>query len=165
MKKKVIILLLMCAIAKIGFEEIPEILYLNVSQSLPVGLYLKIPGEKCRRGDYIIYEPSEEVRAIIINNGWGDGKHTFLKKVGAIAGDTYSIDEETLIFEAAGKYIGQVYETDTIGNELPRLRGKFKVREGNVLPVAMNARSFDGRYSGEIPLESIKTRVVPIFIW
>ena len=163
MKKKVIIFLLMCAIAKIGFEEIPEILYLNVSQSLPVGLYLKIPGEKYRH--YIIYETSEEVRAIIIKNGWGDGKHTFLKKVGAIAGDTYSIDEETLIFEAAGKYIGQVYEMDTVGNELPRLRGKFKVSEGNVLPVAINARSFDGRYSGEISLESIKTRVVPIFIW
>lgn len=165
LKKKVIIFLLMCAVAKIGFETLSETLYLNVSESLQLGLYLRMPKENYQRGDYIIYEPPEEVKAIIIKNGWGNGNRTFLKKVGAIAGDSYSIDEETLIFEAAGKYIGQVYETDTAGNKLPKLRGKFKVKEGNVLPVATNARSFDGRYTGEIPTKSIKTRVIPILTW
>ena len=165
LKKKVIIFLLMCAVAKIGFETLSEILYLNVSESLPLGLYLKISGENYQRGDYIVYEPTEEVKTIIIKNGWGDGKRTFLKKVGAIAGDSYSIDEETLKFEAAGKYIGQVCEMDTAGNKLPRLRGKFKVKEGNVLPVTMNSRSFDGRYTGEIAVKSIKTRVIPILTW
>ena len=85
-----------------------------------------------------------------------------MKRVGATAGEKYSVDSETLKFEIEGKYIGQVYETDTNGNVLPKLRGEFEVPKGYVLPIATSARSFDGRYSGTIPQNSIKTRVVPI---
>lgn len=155
----------MCVAISAVLRILPSILYLNVTESLPIGLYMRIPGKECRRGDYIVYEPPEEVKEIITKNGWGDGKREFLKKVGAVAGESYSIDEETLAFEAAGKYIGQVFEKDTLGHELPKLRGKFEVKTGYVLPIATSARSFDGRYSGEIPIEKIKARVVPIIIW
>lgn len=126
---------------------------------------MSIPGDEYKRGDYIVYEPAEEVKAIIIKNGWGDGKHQFLKRVGAVAGDKYSIDAETLIFEAAGKYIGHVYDTDTQGNELPKLRGEFEVPNGYVLPVATSAKSFEGRYSGANSESRIKTKVTPILTW
>ena len=147
----------------LGFEAISEIFYLNVTSSLPRGLYMKVPCQKLSRGDYIIYEPSEEVKAIIIRNGWGNGKHDFLKKVGAVAGDKFSINADTLIFEIEGKYIGKVFEKDNVGNELPKLRGKFEVPQDCVLPIATNERSFDGRYSGAISTSQIKARVVPIF--
>lgn len=83
--------------------------------------------------------------------------------MGAVAGEKYSVNAETLIFEVSGKYVGQVYETDNVGNELPKLRGEYEVPKGYVLPVATSARSFDGRYSGAIPENRIKTKVVPIF--
>ena len=162
MKKAAIIILALCVVAKFVAEETPKVFYLNVTSSLPTGLYMKIPGKECRRGDYIVYEPSEETKELIIKNGWGDGKRDFLKRVGATAGEKYSVDAETLKFEIEGKYIGQVYETDTNGNALPKLRGEFEVPKGYVLPIATSARSFDGRYSGTIPQNSIKTRVVPI---
>ena len=162
MVKKAAIFLLICAVVRMTFEILPVIFYVNVTSSLPKGLYVRIPSGEFQREDYIVYEPSEEVKAIIVKNGWGDGKHDFLKKVGGIAGDKYSIDADTLIFEIGGKYIGQVYETDNAGNELPKLRGKFEVPNGYVLPVATSARSFDGRYSGVISERQIKARVVPI---
>ena len=165
MKKAAIIILALCVAAKFITGETPKVFYLNVTSSLPTGLYLKIPGKKCRRGDYIVYEPSEETKALIIKNGWGDGQYDFLKKVGATSGERYSINAETLKFEIEGKYIGQVYETDNNGNALPKLRGEFEVPKGNVLPIATSARSFDGRYSGTIPQNIIKTRVVPILTW
>ena len=162
MKRKAIIFLALCVATKFGFEELSDIFYLNVTSSLPTGLYMKIPSRECRHNDYIVYEASKEVKEMIIENGWGDGKRDFLKKVGATAGERYSIDAETLKFEIEGKYIGQVYETDNNGNALPKLRGEFEVPKGHVLPIATSARSFDGRYSGTIPQNSIKTRVVPI---
>lgn len=165
MKKKAAIFLALCILAHLAFEKIPEVFYLNVTASLPQGLYMRIPGGDLQRGDYIVYEPSQSVKEIVVKNGWGDGKHDFLKKVGAVAGDKYSIDAKTLVFEVAGKYVGMVYETDNRGNQLPKLRGEFTVPEGYVLPVATSARSFDGRYSGAIDESRIKARVVPILVW
>ena len=124
---------------------------------------MKILSKEVSRGDYIVYEPSEEVKEIINKNRWGNGKHDFLKKVGAVAGEKYVISEDTLKFEIEGKYIGQVYETDNKGNELPKLRGGYEVPQGYVLPIATSARSFDGRYSGVIPISQIKAIVVPIW--
>lgn len=165
MKRKMIIFFAVCVATKFCFEEVSNIFYLNVTSSLPTGFYMKIPSKECRHNDYIVYEPSKEVKAMIIENGWGDGKRDFLKKVGAIEGEKYSIDVETLKFEIDGKYIGQVYETDDAGNILPKLRGEFEVPKDYVLPIATSARSFDGRYSGAIPKSQIKARVVPILTW
>ncbi|MBR6013537.1 MAG: S26 family signal peptidase [Selenomonadaceae bacterium] len=163
MKKKAIIFLMLCVAMRLGFEGLSEIFYLNVTSSLPQGLYMKVPCKEFSRGDYIIYEPSEEVKEIIIKNGWGDGNHDFLKKVGAVAGDKYSIDAETSRFEIEGQYIGKVFEKDNVGHELPKLRGKFEVPQGYILPIATSERSFDGRYSGVIEKNRIKARVTPIF--
>mgnify|MGYP000470516340 CR=1 FL=1 len=165
MKKKAIIFLALCMATKLGLEEMSDIFYLNVTTSLPTGIYMRIPGKEYRRGDYIVYEASEEVKRLIIQNGWGDGKRDFLKKVGATAGEKYSVDADTLKFEIEGKYVGQVYETDNVGNALPKLRGEFEVPKGQVLPIATSARSFDGRYVGAIPKSRIKARVVPILTW
>ena len=165
MKKKAVIFLGMCLAVGLMLGEMPKMIYFNVTTSLPQGFYLRIPCKECRRGDYIVYEPSEEVKTLIIENGWGDGKRDFLKKVGATAGERYSVDAETLKFEIEGKYIGQVYETDNNGNDLPKIRGEHEVPKGYVLPIATSARSFDGRYSGAIPKSQIKARVVPILTW
>ena len=165
MKRKAVIFLGMCLAISLMLEEMPKIIYFNVTTSLPQGFYLRIPSKDCRRGDYIVYEPSEDVKKLIIKNSWGDGNRDFLKKVGATEGEKYSIDAETLKFEIEGKYIGQVYERDNAGNVLPKLRGEYEVPKGYVLPIVTSARSFDGRYSGAIPKSQIKARVVPILTW
>ena len=67
MRKKAIIFLMLCVAVRLVFEGMSEILYVNVTSSLPRGLYMKVSSEKLSRGDYIIYEPTEEVKAIIVN--------------------------------------------------------------------------------------------------
>lgn len=149
----------------ICLDILQGVIYFNETSSLPTGFYVKVPSKNYQRGDYIVYEPTEEVKKIIVKNGWGVAKYDFLKKVGAVAGDTYSISSSNLTFEINGEYVGKVFETDNKGKELPKLRGKFKVEEGYVLPIATSARSFDGRYSGTIPESSIKAKVIPICTW
>ena len=165
LKEKAIIFFVLCTVVRLLFEAMSENFYVNVSESLPLGLYIKASGKNFCKDDYIVYEPSEEVKEIIIKNGWGDGKRDFLKKVGAVEGEKYSIDTKTLRFEIEGKYIGQVIEKDKVGNELPKLRGDFEVPPNCILPIATSERSFDGRYSGTIPISRIKTRVVPLLTW
>ena len=165
MLKNAVIIVSICVAVNVVFEIVPKIFYVNVTSSLPQGLYVRVSSQEIKKDDYIVYEPSEEVKKIIVRNGWGEAKHDFLKKVGAVSGEKYSIDSETLAFEIDGKYFGQVYEKDTAGNELPKMRGKFEVPQGYILPVATNARSFDGRYSGAIEISRIKAKVVPIFLW
>lgn len=144
------------------FDFLPTVFYLNTTDSLPVGLYMKIPGKDYRRGDFIIYEPDEKTKTLMRQYGWDDGTHTFLKIVEGIAGDTYAVDETTLIFTVNDKYVGRVYVTDTAGHYLPQLRGKFTVEEGRILPIAYNSCSFDGRYMGTISINQIKSKVMPI---
>ena len=146
------------------FQGLSYFFFLNITDSLPLGLYLRIPGKDFQRGDYIVYEPSEEVRRMVADYGWGDGNHVFLKQIGAVAGEHYAIHEETHEFTIGGVHRGRVFDTDAQGHPLPRLRGEFTVPEGHVLPVATNPRSFDGRYTGTIPIGSIQAKVIPLLI-
>ena len=161
-RRKIIILFGFCLFVAMFFDFLPTVFYLNITDSLPVGLYMKIPGKDYHRGDYIVYEPNEKTKTLMRQYGWDDGTHTFLKRVGGIAGDTYAIDETTLTFTVNDKYVGQVYVTDTARHHLPQIRGNFTVEEGQILPIAKNPRSFDGRYTGTIPLKQIKAKVIPI---
>ena len=77
LKKKAIIFFVLCMVVRLLFEVIAENIYVNVSESLPLGLYIKASGKNFCKDDYIVYEPSEEVKEIIVKNGWGDGKRDF----------------------------------------------------------------------------------------
>jgi len=64
-----------------------------------------------------------------------------------------------------GKFAGQVFRTDTAGKEIPQLKGKFTVGEGEILPLGTNLRSFDGRYTGTIKTSEVEAKVVPLILW
>lgn len=155
----------LCCLLSLGFfQGLSYLFFLNITDSLPMGLYLRIPAAVLEHGDYIVYEPEESVKQMVRDYGWGDGEHVFLKCVGAVAGESYAIHEDTHEFTIEGQHAGPVFDADTTGHPLPQLRGKFIVPEGHVLPVATNPRSFDGRYTGSIPVSCIKAKVVPLWI-
>ena len=163
MRRKISLFGLCLIISAALFQGFSYFFFINITDSLPVGLYLRMPQGDFQRGDYIVYEPSEEVRRMVADYGWGDGHHVFLKQVGAVAGEHYAIHEATHEFTIEGIYRGRIFDTDTQGHPLPKLRGEFIVPDGHVLPVATNPRSFDGRYTGTIPLACIKAKVIPLF--
>lgn len=164
MRKRVGVFCLCLLATAVFFQSLSYLFFLNITDSLPLGLYLRIPGREFQCGDYIVYEPSGEVRRMVADYGWGDGNHVFLKQIGAVAGEHYAIHEETHEFTVEGMCRGRVFDTDAQGHPLPRLRGEFIVPQGHILPVATNPRSFDGRYTGTIPVDSIQTKVIPLWI-
>ena len=139
-------------------------LYLNDTPSLPRGIYLRVPNlMNLSDGAYVVFTPNEITRKIGIERGWFKEDTYFLKKVGAVAGEPYRIDPVTHQFFANGKYVGQIQETDSEKRPIPGIQGDFIVPEGEFLPIGEHPKSFDGRYTGTVPIQNIRARVVPLF--
>lgn len=160
-KKNVIKFMGMCVMSFLIFGSAEKIIYLNLTDSVPRGVYMRVPKNKIMRGDYIIYEPTEKIQKIMVANGWSKGKEKFLKIVVGIRGDKYEIGENFIV---NGKNIGRVFAKDSAGHELPKIYGKYKVEEGEILPAGTNVKSFDGRYTGTIKESEIEAKVVPIIL-
>jgi len=141
-----------------------RIIYLNDTPSLPRGIYLRIPNlTSLSDGMYVVFTPNEETVELGTERGWLKEDTYFLKKVGAVSGESFSIDPATHQFFANGKYVGQIQETDSQKRSLPKLYGTFVVPDGEFLPVGEHPLSFDGRYTGTVPLQNIHARVIPLF--
>ena len=161
--KKNFILLILFGITFYSILGADALFYINVSKSLPRGLYMKIPSKNLEVGDYVVYEPPPTVKNIVEKNHWNDGDvRYFSKKVGAVGGDTYEIKSNGDFF-VNGKFYAKTLEEDGMGNKLPKLRGKFKVPDGYFLPLGIAEKSFDGRYTGVIAESRVKSRVIPIW--
>lgn len=139
-----------------------NLLFINQSGSLPTGIYMAVPMGKLEVGDFVRMEVPTNVAGIVHERGWLKPGALLLKKVGALEGTSYHIDDR--FFEINVKYVGPVYNVDCNGFPMPKLRGNFIVKKGCFLPVANYApNSFDGRYFGDVPLELIKGKVIPIW--
>lgn len=153
--------------------EMPPMLYYNSTGSLPKGLYIRIPFDSdltnsLMVGDYVVYEPDEASQALIRERNYLPEGIKLLKKVGAVAGEEFYINGDTYqCYVGVGetkRYIGQVATVDHAGRFMPEVRGKHTVPEGHFFPVGNTAYSFDGRYTGPVPVKNILARVTPVFI-
>jgi conjugative transfer signal peptidase TraF len=136
--------------------------YINLSHSVPLGLYQVIPPDNLKTGDLVVFEPPQGARFLIHQRHWLPNGWPLIKYVGALAGDSYSVIEGSFFINS--KYVGSVYERDSQGKALPSRGGRFIVERNTFLPVSTHINnSFDGRYFGSVPLSSIKGKLSPIW--
>lgn len=146
-----------------AFRILGSYIFYNASPSTPRGIYLRVPKLWLSRGDYVIYKPSKETSTIAFERGWNKRKNmSFLKRVRGLAGDTYSSDLMDG-FYVNGRYFGSIAILDGKGNLMPMHLGSHHVPLGEFLPVGENTKSFDGRYTGTVPIENIQAKVIPLF--
>jgi conjugative transfer signal peptidase TraF len=141
--------------------------FINVSPSLPCGLYKINKPNNFKRGDLIIFNPPETASNVIERRHWLPKGWPLLKHIGAVAGDTYCVTDSpnnsSYSFYINDEYIGPVSERDSQGLPLTHVKGCHVVKKNNFLPVSTYINnSFDGRYFGEIPLSSIQGIAEPI---
>ncbi|MBJ6749916.1 S26 family signal peptidase [Geomonas sp. Red421] len=136
--------------------------WINVTDSEPMGLYRLHPVQgEVQRGEMVIMEVPEEFRQYVYGRGWLPQGWPLLKHVGAVAGDSYCVEQGRFIVN--GSVIGPVYASDQEGRLLPKVEGCREVPAGYFLPVATHiARSFDGRYMGAVKLSVIKGVARPV---
>lgn len=137
------------------------IIFINVSPSLPRGIYMAIPGNQYRVGDIVAYTPTPDVTTFCLDRGYMKKKETFVKTIGAMPNTLYRIDSD-LTFTINGKPAGVVIPKDTEDRDMPIAIGYHRVPQGEFLPYTQAPRSLDGRYTGTVPFSNIRTRVIPI---
>ena len=156
---------LLMAIAVLWNVQFPQFIFVNFSRSAPRGLYLRSPQGEIHVGDGVVYLPTEKAADVMRGCGWlseGESPRPFLKFVGALSGDWYSVSSKS--FFVNGDYIGEAVSEDSEGHPLPLMLGTHVVPEGEFLPITRSPRSFDGRYTGTVPLGRIVAKVIPILV-
>ncbi len=130
-------------------------IYINHTNSLPLGLYL-LSNEKIELGKYVIFSKPDNL--INIQRDWILGNASFLKQISAIPGDTVCIQKNTVLIN--GKETGIVKAVDRNGVELPKtLENNFcrKLKMGEFWTATNHPNSFDSRYYGPIKIDQLKT--------
>jgi conjugative transfer signal peptidase TraF len=130
-------------------------LRINVTASLPQGLYLLRPGTP-GKGEYAAVCLSGEFAELARERGYlqagscPSGLRPLLKQVAGLPGDW--VDTSSLHISAA----------DSLGRPLPSALRGGRIAPGMALLLAPHQGSFDGRYFGLVPLASLQ-RVRPLW--
>jgi len=143
-----------------------KLLYLNLSASFPRGIYLikKFQSSDIKPGVVVIFDPPPAARPLIYGRGWLPSGWPLIKYVGAVSGDTYTV--EGGCFFINGRYVGQVFKQDTEGKPLPIIKGTETVKPGELLPVSTFIKnSFDGRYFGAVAMAAIRGKAIPVWTY
>jgi conjugative transfer signal peptidase TraF len=143
-------------------------LWINVTRSLPIGLY-RMVREPVRRGSYVIVCPPAWAGALARARGYlwrgpCPGRVARLgKQVIAVAGDTVELTDSGFTVNGQRVPHSTPLTQDARGRLLPTLRGHWVVSPTGVwLWAGWNARSFDSRYFGPISTSDIRAAVRPL---
>ena len=144
--------------------KMPPIFIFNHTESVPTGWYIMMPVTHLEDGDIVGFDVPDEIKDLALERGWVKENDIMLKKVGAMEGETYSINNQQ--FYVKDKYIGQVIAKDGQGRPMPATEetatGTHTVEKGCFLPITEHPFSFDGRYYGTISLQKIRFRAIKI---
>ena len=125
-----------------------KLLYINVTDSAPRGIYLVSFNQNLHYGDYVIVSLPVDVPKLHVEKGF-----LLLKQVRGFPSDEYAVFNDSL--EIKGKEYKIFHQEG-----LPELAvGERKVPEGEMLLLNDMELSFDSRYFGPIPKALIVKKV------
>lgn len=125
----------------------------NTTESLPLGFYW-VSDRAPKIGDLVVLETPPYVKQLVHDRHYLPEGDRLLKQV--VAGpDTLWCVQEDNQFNVDGALWGEAFRADSNGLPLPQIRGCFFVPTGHVLVATHHPRSFDSRYFGAVPSESL----------
>ena len=143
-------------------------LWVNVTESLPIGIY-RVVHAPITRGAYVLACLPEWAGKLAKERGYlwrgpcPGGVARLGKQIVAVAGDTIEVSDGGLKVNGLPIPRSAPLARDTRGRLLPVLRGRWVVPLNGVwLWAGCSARSFDSRYFGLVPLSNVIAVVEPI---
>ncbi len=135
---------------------------INISSSIPIGIYKVDKSTDFKRGDIITF--STKNYSDILNYSGSIKNITFSKYVAGISGDYIRIENNKIYINDKEK--GNIFKTDGLNNNLPQLKEKeYIVKEDEIFVLGTNDKSFDSRYYGCIKKSDVIYKLVPFIIW
>lgn len=145
-----------------AFVDPPKKLIWNASASAPVGLYRVVPVDRIDVTDLAVVMPPEELANFLDERRYLPKGLPLLKRVLALGGTQVCRSGADII--AYGMSYGQARERDSQGRPLPDWRGCRQIAEGEAFFMNWDAPdSFDSRYFGPLPLETVIGRAIPLW--
>lgn len=155
------------AIAGIGVAFRLGGIRVNASSSLPIGLYRTTSDKSARLIEFCPVEPFASMSA---NRGYrkkgncADGAEPLLKPIVAVPGDIVENSRQGVAVNGKLLLNSGARPSDTKSRLLTHWPfGKYRVDTGTVWVISsFNARSFDSRYFGPVPISSIRYHLRPL---
>ena len=158
-KRKIIILILVLVTFCLYFVQLPQIFYVNVSASLPYGLYKIEKNPSWQKGAIVAFFLPEKVNFMKSRN-WLSLTVPLLKPVVALEGDHCCIQNEEI--KINGQKYGDIAKVDTDGLNLPQISFCRDLAEDEIWVGSNRIKnSFDSRYFGTIPKNTILAIIKP----
>ena len=153
--------LLLCRSAFLYFG--PTLL-LNLTPSIPKGVYLVDPSNSLKKGEIVVFRPPMAVYRALGKRPWLNEEKFFIKPIAAVSGDEVCKLENSVVINQTTEL--SVLRTDSQGKLLPKFDGCKTIGAHEFLPISTySSRSFDGRYFGPIPTSAILGKAIPVFTW
>lgn len=136
---------------------------INMSHSLPRGIYRLEPATTLQKGDIVYFKIPPSVKNILKERQYTlSVVNSFIKKIAAEEGDRISIKEN--IFYVNDISWGLIFNADPQNKVLPKLTvEELTPKKGELLPLTNALYSFDGRYFGTIKKSDVKYKCKLIF--
>ena len=138
----------------------------NASSSLPIGLYRTTSDKSARLIEFCPMEPFASMSASRRYRGKGncpDGAEPLMKPIVAVAGDTVEASWRGVAVNGKLLPNSATHPFDTKNRPLQCWPlGTYRVAPSTVWVISsFNARSFDSRYFGPVPIASIRCHLRP----
>lgn len=133
-------------------------LRINPTPSLPKGVYRIAPGQDLARGNFVSFCLQGEFADLADERGYlqagscPNGLRPLLKRLAGLPGDCIEADSLA------------VRSVDSQGRPIPSVLQSGVIPSGMALVLADHEGSFDSRYFGLVPLDSLQ-RVEPVFVF
>ena len=161
-RKKYLIHLIFLIILNILGIYTRKYFVLNISSSIPIGIYKVDKSTDFKRGDIVTFS-TKKYKDILYYPG-SVKNITFSKYIAGISGDYIRIENNKIYVNNKEK--GNIFKVDGLNNKLPQLKEKeYIVKEDEVFVLGTNDKSFDSRYYGCIKKSDVIYKLVPLIIW
>lgn len=142
---------------------------LNLSPSIPIGLYVYVPGA-VHRGEFVqaclpdaLASYAVAHKILFTGGACANGSEPIVKVLAALPGDVVNVDRDVRVN-------GRTWPSSTIRSidsrgravDLRLARGTFVVAAHSMLLLGLHPRSWDGRYFGALPSSAVTGRWFPI---
>ncbi len=133
---------------------------INVTPSLPRGIYRLEKPENLKQGDIILFDIDEDIKEMMAERKYIPNKKTkLLKTIGAFENNKIQILDEVLYIDM--KNYGRILTCDMEGRKLPEI--EIKVEKGYFLALTNKNLSYDSRYFGQVRLEKIEKKAKLVY--
>jgi conjugative transfer signal peptidase TraF len=141
----------------------------NITRSVPRGLYW-LTDKSPRRGDMVLFCPpgaavftEAVVRGYVPAGSCPAGSVSLFKRIVAESGDAVDLNAAGVTINGAPLEHSAPIAQDGLGRALPVLRLATVLRPGEVLLMATDPASFDGRYFGPVSARFLVGAVRPVW--